>query len=326
MWKKYSSIENAYNQKYIERFKPLLTTTDFYVTEKIHGANISFHFDVKTREYKVYSRNQEIEDLSLQKIDVVIKRDQIIDVLNRVIDNILNKDSQNYNSISEITFFGEYCGGYYNGLEDGVIIQKTEYCSKNKILFFDIKIYDTQDNEYYIDFKDFLSYFSPFHEFMVPILAQHLTFEEALEYNNAYETNVPNLTGEQNLKEYQMICEGNVIRPAIELKKGSHRFIIKNKNSEHSDIKIATKQEQGEFKHSEIVNYLTPSRFESARSKLILTNSNPPDQEIIQEVIKDIIEEYMKGHKIEKFEKDELKQIKKLLGRSIYPLLKDIIN
>lgn len=326
MWKKYSSIENAYNQKYIERFRPLLATTDFYITEKIHGANISFHFDVKTREYKVYSRNQEIEDLSLQEIDVVIKRDKIIDVLNRVIDDILNKDSQNYNSISEITFFGEYCGGFYNGLKDGVVIQRAEYCSKNKILFFDIKIHDTQDNECYVDFKDFLSYFSPFHEFIVPVLAQHLTFKEALEYNNAYETNVPNLIGEQNLKEHQMICEGNVIRPAIELKMGSHRFIIKNKNSEHSDIKIATKQEQGEFKHSEIVNYLTPSRFESARSKLILTNSNPSNQEIIQEVIKDVIEEYMRGHKIEEFEKDELKQIKKLLGRSIYPLLKDFIN
>lgn len=326
MWKKYSSIENAYNQKYIERFEPLLATTDFYITEKIHGANISFHFDVKTREYKVYSRNQEIEDLSLQEIDVVIKRDKIIDVLNRVIDDILNKDSQNYNSISEITFFGEYCGGFYNGLKDGVVIQRAEYCSKNKILFFDIKIHDTQDNECYVDFKDFLSYFSPFHEFIVPVLAQHLTFKEAFEYNNAYETNVPNLIGEQNLKEHQMICEGNVIRPAIELKMGSHRFIIKNKNSEHSDIKIATKQEQGEFKHSEIVNYLTPSRFESARSKLILTNSNPSNQEIIQEVIKDVIEEYMRGHKIEEFEKDELKQIKKLLGRSIYPLLKDFIN
>lgn len=326
MWKKYSSIENAYNQKYIERFEPLLATTDFYITEKIHGANISFHFDTKTREYKVYSRNQEIEDLSLQEIDVVIKRDKIIDVLNRVIDDILNKDSQNYNSISEITFFGEYCGGFYNGLKDGVVIQRAEYCSKNKILFFDIKIHDTQDNECYVDFKDFLSYFSPFHEFIVPVLAQHLTFKEALEYNNAYETNVPNLIGEQNLKEHQMICEGNVIRPAIELKMGSHRFIIKNKNSEHSDIKIATKQEQGEFKHSEIVNYLTPSRFESARSKLILTNSNPSNQEIIQEVIKDVIEEYMRGHKIEEFEKDELKQIKKLLGRSIYPLLKDFIN
>lgn len=326
MWKKYSSIENAYNQKYIERFEPLLATTDFYITEKIHGANISFHFDTKTREYKVYSRNQEIEDLSLQEIDVVIKRDKIIDVLNRVIDDILNKDSQNYNSISEITFFGEYCGGFYNGLKDGVVIQRAEYCSKNKILFFDIKIHDTQDNECYVDFKDFLSYFSPFHEFIVPVLAQHLTFKEAFEYNNAYETNVPNLIGEQNLKEHQMICEGNVIRPAIELKMGSHRFIIKNKNSEHSDIKIATKQEQGEFKHSEIVNYLTPSRFESARSKLILTNSNPSNQEIIQEVIKDVIEEYMRGHKIEEFEKDELKQIKKLLGRSIYPLLKDFIN
>lgn len=326
MWKKYSSIENAYNQQYIERFRPLLTTTDFYITEKIHGANISFHFDTKTREYKVYSRKQEIEDLSLQEIDVVIKRDKIIDVLNRVIDDILNKDSQNYNSISEITFFGEYCGGFYNGLKDGVVIQRAEYCSKNKILFFDIKIHDIHDNGCYVDFKDFLSYFSPFHEFIVPVLAQHLTFKEALEYNNAYETNVPNLIGEQNLKEHQMICEGNVIRPAIELKMGSHRFIIKNKNSEHSDIKIATKQEQGEFKHSEIVNYLTPSRFESARSKLILTNPNPSNQEIIQEVIEDVIGEYMRGHKIEEFEKDELKQIKKLLGRSIYPLLKDFIN
>jgi hypothetical protein len=47
-FKKYNSIENSYREKFLEKIKSIVPPTEkWVVTEKIHGSNFSFIYDVE---------------------------------------------------------------------------------------------------------------------------------------------------------------------------------------------------------------------------------------------------------------------------------------
>lgn len=59
-FKKFSSLENTYREKSIERIRNSeIAGKDFFVTEKIHGANFAFYWDGS--EVRVASRNQFVD-------------------------------------------------------------------------------------------------------------------------------------------------------------------------------------------------------------------------------------------------------------------------
>lgn len=316
MWSKYPSIENSYKEKFIEYCKSMLLKPEnhditFYITEKIHGCNISFHFDKVEQEMTIFSRNQRIDEAAFG-LDKVLKRDNILQILHELIE-------QKYNTANEITFYGEYFGGFYNKESDGKKVQNIEYCSENKIMFFDIKVDDEFEN-----FEKVIETFSQHPKLLIPILKCNLSFNDALKYPNRYETIVPNILENKNKKDQECICEGNIIRPSRELKIGLHRFILKNKNETHSDYKLDTKDHSKDtlkqtYNIEKVETYLTPARVESAKSKLMLEyNGEIPTNILMREVINDIINDYIKDAGQENVCKDEIKFYKKRLGGVVY--------
>ncbi len=247
---KYNSIDNHYITKNInwskEYYKHIIGSTKFSVTEKIHGANISFYF-TPNNPVKIFSRNQEIIGFDFQKASEVIQKTiaNLFSIQNYV-------DKNNYT----VRLFGEVFG---KGIQKGV-----DYGSCHRIRFFDVMLDDLykcqQDAEEFMKLLNLLKYFTN-------ILGIFDTLDDALAFNEQFDSTYNDI--EDN------ICEGIVIKPYnnVLIDQNGVMFYLKKKNEkfiEKAQMKARNKKEvraEAVFWHNEFLCYIHKERLESVFSK-----------------------------------------------------------
>jgi Rnl2 family RNA ligase len=266
--KKLGLSENDFSK--IEKFK-------WVVTEKVHGANFSFIYqdtDLKFAKRKEYLKWTD-DFFGFQLI------------VNKLEDNLLRLFEHLSNEITgeKYIVYGELFGGKYphpevkpiqdlHAIQTGVYYTPAiEFCA------FDIAIETNgPDSKYYLDYESSLAYFKQFGIFHAqPLLIGK--FNEAMNFNIRINSTIPKEFKLPELKNN--LIEGVVIKPFNQTDNILFtRPIVKLKNPEfdeedkfHEAEKwsyipdISSKSHDLSFIVTELKNYVTQNRLESAISK-----------------------------------------------------------
>jgi len=329
--KKYSSIENSYQDEFIQKIiERGFDEGEFVVQEKVHGANLSFWCDGST--IKCAKRTEFIapdDTFYAYSHEALLKkyRSSILGVFKDI-----RRERPN---ISSIAIFGELFGGGYphQAVErdrSAVAIQKgIYYCPNNEFYGFDILV----DGEDYLSVDKVNELFEKFNFFYAQTLFQG-SFKEALQYPNLFESKVPSLLGLPLLEHN--FCEGVVIKPVVfRAFPQSSRIIIKNKNDKWRENKKHNKLVLEQDKISdiantlseEITNYVTENRFNNVVSKIGEVSTSDFGK-IISLYNLDVMEDFLKDYKSEfsVLEKKEQKLIKKSLNNAASKLIRDSLS
>lgn len=231
---KFSSIENTYQKKYLDRVNYFLAQEFqseqpmFCVTEKVHGSNLSI---IKTEDsYKLAKRSGFVEDN-----EKFYNAREVVASLESNLENLFNFLKEGSSEVTQITIYGEIFGGSYNHpdverISSAVKVQKgVMYSPDNHFLAFGLRI-----NDKYQPKSEMYNLFTKFEIPFLPILKIG-SLESCLEYPNSFQTRVPEMLGLPKIEDN--ICEGVVIEPyeqAIILPTGS-RLILKNKNEKFKE-------------------------------------------------------------------------------------------
>lgn len=266
-FKKYSSIENSYREKFVDRIKELYPNELFLVQEKVHGANFSVHGNNTNFEVKFAKRTAFIQQ-NEKFYDYQLLVRWLDDVMLRLFTNDYDK-----NNCKTVSIYGEIYGGNYPGIKTDVSqVQKGVLYSPNiEFIAFDMKV----DGKY-LSYHEFAGVMERYNiPYSRPIFYGSL--DECLEYPNTYNSLIPLMHGLEPLKEN--ICEGNVIRPINSLfLPNKERVILKNKNEKFTEKH--KKKPKKSFKPKEhlaahvveIINeadvYVTENRLNNVLSKI----------------------------------------------------------
>lgn len=241
-FRKYNSIENSYQQKFVEKsFYNLDGYNDFIVQEKIHGANFAFYvsenwikcakrtgFILEWEDF--FNYDKVLEDNSFSLIE-------------------LQKE------IGDCIVFGELFGGS--------VQKEVFYCTEKKFYAFDI-IVDWN----YLTVDECVSLFDK-HGFLYAKVLKRGTMQECFEYDvNQNSLLASELSPE--LPKYLNgvnIMEGVVIRPNESKFIGESRIIFKKKTEWFSEKKAPDKVafDTSSFEQYEI--YITKPRLDNIVSK-----------------------------------------------------------
>ncbi len=293
MFIKYPSIENHYQEKWINRFIDEfgndLITASYIVTEKLHGANIQLIFFPGEENFSIASRNQ-LTDGGFYNVG------SILDTLDLTFVNaIANKQ----NTI--VHLYGEVIGP---GIQKGV-----DYGNTKQLRFFDMRIGTglLTQQQFFAAFADNL-------EIVVPVIGHYNNLADAM----AVEIKINSLLSD---KEDNKI-EGVVIKPwdKIFYNTNGSLFYIKKKNEEFLESKNREHKPKVEWSapvnewRTVFLGYLNEERVESVYSK----EGRIDDQKLIGKylglVVQDAITTFEKEEDFDRelFEKNELKYIFKL--------------
>lgn len=227
--KPYSSINNSSNQEYMDKVKAL-DIKEWFVTEKIHGSNLSVIVNDNVILYAL--KEGDLINDYFYNFEYTMKP------LEEKYKELYQYLKSKYN-ITEIRVVGEFAGGGYPHVDTEHLIntnyrlvqQEVYYAPFNFHYVFDILI-----NGIYLDFNEVWELCLAFNlNFAKPLFRG--TLDECLEYPN--DTN--SVIADEFMPDFPInnnIREGNVIRPRYEtrLPNGS-RVIIKHKNDKFSEIK-----------------------------------------------------------------------------------------
>ena len=272
-FKKYSSIENSYREKEIEKIVTNGFASDdieYIVTEKVHGTHLSLLSD--RNDVKVAKRTSILNDAELSKFyDADIMYDKYKDNIKELAKYIIDKYDAN-----EVQIFGEHFGGIYNDeTEKGYskIQKEVQYIPFTDFIVFDILLKNNY-KDVFMNWDEVKNLSNKFGLKIVPELFRG-TFEEALEYPNEFITKVPELYGLEPIEGN--ICEGVVIKPLKDLRLPTgDRVILKNKNdkfkekgkvkkSKNKAVKTLTDDEKRRVQ--EITRYFEENRIQNVLSK-----------------------------------------------------------
>jgi Rnl2 family RNA ligase len=322
-FKKYSSITNSYNEKYLAKIKEYgFDKETYYVTEKVHGANFAIYYDGD--KFRIASRTQFLADdcnfYGCQRLLPDLKKKIAI----------FCKKNSTYGCIKDIVVFGELCGGKYPHKD----VKISEHAKKvqghvwyhpdNIFYAFDIKI-----NDIYIDNLDFQIICMNYEIFNAKQLFQG-TLQECLNFNNAYQTTIPDKFWLPKIEDN--ICEGNVIKPVTPLFfPNGERVILKNKNQRFSEIshkkdKTNEKKELSERANkllAELLTYVTENRLNNVISKIGEVTIKD-FSEVIKQFSADILNEFMNNNdeEMKYLENEEQKILRKTMNSKASTLIR----
>lgn len=334
MFKKYSSITNHYDKKFVDRIKLELKDEIFVATEKIHGANFSFIHNLEDGVLNVAKRSGIIQSgenfYNWEYIDC------------NVFENIRNsiayiKKLYPYMDIKSIQFIGELYGGNYphNNVEkikEFSPIQKgVYYYNKIGVMIFDMLITYKKDSEY-------KTFYMPFNQVedvcrrhnipLVPII-------KTGKINELLEIDVENIKS-QVYKYHELpeiddnVVEGIVIKPyEKDVWFGMHRVIIKKKGSKFKEKQRIRKpkiEKQLTDEQNKVLNklleYVNVNRIHNLKSKIGEDEFNfKKFGKIMGMLNKDILEEYERENK-NTLDKKEWKQVTKEMNKFTSNLLR----
>jgi Rnl2 family RNA ligase len=308
MFKKYSSIENHYRQKYIlnclSQF-PELQDCKYSIREKVDGANVQFLFK-KGQKMRVGKRSSFLNDGdSFFNIWTAIEKNQ--ECLNRFQEFA---DEGDY----EIRVYGELYGPNING--------RVDYGPKQDLLFFDIELDGQMVSQR--KFEEILNLLGLM-EKAVPLLGYANNLQDALAVPCDFDSKVLGI--ENNASE------GIVIKPyekEYTMGNGS-RFILKKKSEKFKEKESKGKAPKVEENlPQEVVSlmlnfrgYVNKNRVLSVFSKHGEIQEPKEIGKYIQLVMDDAKEDFLKDHAIpEGLEKKVEKKIFNV-GGHVVNLLKE---
>ncbi len=297
MFKKYSSLENHYNSKFIEKLYSLgLTGGEWVAREKIHGTNFSLIIERdKVTCAKRTGPILPVEDFYGYEI-VLKKYDKAIKGVQEVMDSISTSVPVTYQ------VFGEFAGG---GIQKGV-----DYGEKD-FYVFDIIINTESGDTYYMSDYEMQDFCNTFGFKMAPMLGRG-TFDALIMIPNDLDSVLAayNVTASEDLVEANNCvfdanvigdntAEGYVLKPCFPkwLPNGA-RVAIKCKNSKFSEKKKSDKPIKAKVELSEADNklvgilacYVTLNRVNNVISKI--GEIGPKDfGKVMGLTVQDILEE-----------------------------------
>lgn len=289
-FKKYSSIENSYNNKYISKFvnqHPELLTAYYIVREKIDGANIQIVFSPNSKP-RFGKRSQFLpENSNFFNIDKIWE-DCSQDF------EVLQSDCDYLNTT--VRLYGEIAG---NGIQNRV-----RYGNK-RLFIFDMFIDDKRIDQCDFDMKMRLWGLT---KYMCPVIGTFNSLNEALVVNETFNSKV--------LNEENNPAEGVVIRPFLRdfLIDDKELFILKKK-SEHFNDKMKT-LDLGKEVNMDVINfnviyksYINENRIKDTISKLGPIEDKKKIGEYIRFILDDAKTDFLKDHDISIIEEKQRKEI-----------------
>lgn len=335
-YKKYTSIENLYRDKYRNYIIMLGYTTSnilYQVTEKIHGAN--FQFIVKGKGIFIGKKTSLLIEKNQKKF---YRSDIIFDKYKEDIKKLSDYIKTQFNNVNTVRIYGELFGGAYQHPDveknnEAVRVQKgIWYCPFNDFAIFDISIESVEEKErQFLNQNWVVETVKKFNLKHVPVIATNLTFDEAIK--------IPNDSLSQVYKFYDLpeikdnIIEGVVIKPVepLYLNNGD-RVILKNKNEKHSEnnnsknktTKTINMTKQMKEVYEDLQSRITENRLKNVISHIGHIKQNEFGK-LLAEMNKDVIEEHIKESNIslnEIKEKNNRKVITKMLNGDIATLIR----
>ena len=287
-FKKFSSLENTYKQKSVDRVKNSdLGSSEFFVTEKVHGANFCFYCDGV--DIKVASRNQFVDGSFYNCQEVVDLNKEKIFALQKPIG-------------SDIQVFGELCG-------QG--IRKEINYGEKKFLAFDLVIDVSAINK-----KEAFSLFKEFNIDTVPFIGL-MSLDEALSLEVEFESNAG--TG---------VTEGIVIEPVNPSFIGESRVYFKKKSKAFSEKKNESKEkikavisDKDKDKLSDLLQYVNSSRLSNVISKIGLV-----EWKDFGKLTGLLSQDAMNESEIEKQDFDDWNSVKKYLSKECADIVREYLK
>ena len=330
-FKKYSSIENSFDDAFMEKVHNHTPAgTRFVVQEKVHGSNCSFLCDGQQIQFaKRTAVVADGEDFYQWQELAERYRERIYKAFGMI------KDC--FSDLQSIIVYGEMFGGVYPHKEVKRIgamsaIQKgVYYCPGHDFYGFDIYVY-TPNKAFYLDVDTANHIFAQAGYLYAEPLFEG-TLDECLAFPNAFPSNIYR---HFNLPEIEdNICEGVVIRPKgpLYIPDGT-RIIIKSKNArfaEKKGVKHASKVPRAvPDEVSELFTlaeaYFTAPRLDNVKSH-IGEVSFPRDLGRVSGLLaKDILEDFLKEHAEDynNLAKQEQKTLNGLLNKRAIDFIKGI--
>jgi Rnl2 family RNA ligase len=355
-FKKYSSIENHYNKKTIDHIIDYIKLNDlqdmkWYVDEKVHGANFSFIItsdELTGTHIQCAKRNGLLEPDELFYNYQQIKEKYTPNII-KLYTILKNK----YPSLIKVSIFGEIFGGGYphkniERVKDAIQVQKgVYYCPHNDFyafdinldIHFDINLSTKESGGKYLGVLEARELFESCGFVYGKILFSG-SFEEVLNYNNTFQTTVPEYYGLPPIENN--IAEGIVIRPAHTLYTyNGSRIILKSKTSKFSEIIKANNTKKPN--NTKIQQDLNPIIYEIASTFDNYINENRLNNVLSKEsafthtnyakisglMLKDILEEYMKIEdttSYDSLEKKDKTDLHKYLNNKCIKFIRDNIT
>lgn len=262
--KPYNKIEET-STKWSNDYKKV---KEWAVTEKVHGSNFSFVYNVNENEMKYAKRNGLIANdehfFNYQSI-LPDTNPKIMHIVHEILEenNNKNQDINQNKNIKKIIVFGELFGGVYPNMKTKFKqIQAGIYYSPNiHFIAFDIYIeYDNSNISNYLDFATSIQYLKNAKLLYVEPLAIFSSYEKACFYKLGFNTTIPAKLGLPELPVNK--AEGIVIRSMTD------RFIIKKKILEFSETIYSDNSVKTGDKKSIGMAMLTENRLNNAISKV----------------------------------------------------------
>lgn len=339
-FKKYSSIVNANNQRVIEKILTSPIANDrWYVTEKIHGANVSILIEVNENDeldIKLAKRSGVIGNT--QNFFTIHLREFELKLMGTMVYKIMkNMDISSEMELKSINIFGEWFGGYYphkevKQMHDRKTVQKgIAYSPDVHFAPFDILVND----EIYLSFEEKQTIFKSLKilepEIIILDVLKTGTFKECYEYDINFNSMIPKKIGLPELEDN--IVEGIVIKYCgrrIRGKKSSpNHFKKKNKKFtemyKHKHLRTSGKEiSEDQIKFVKfIVQCATENRVDNVISKYgdvshkdIGTLIKLTNEDIIKEAHNEIPEV------VEKLNKKDIRNLMKRINKNIAMIVK----
>lgn len=332
-FKKYNSIENHYQENFINKIKEANSglSVQWFVTEKIHGCNAQISYDGK--EVKYGKRTSYVENEKFYNIKEVLGqyKDKLIMYYNQL--EILGLE------LDKVIFFGELFGGSYphpdvpRNTKCSQVQKGVYYTPNHEFKLFDICI-TFKDGEYrYLSGYDFINTCKTFGLPHVPVLDANISLEKALAFKNDGESRVYSEYGLPQIQDN--IMEGIVIRAWYSdlWISPEHRAIIKSKNDRFKEV---SHQKKKVVEHKDVPEhiqnilndlslYVTPQRVENVIShfgEISLSQFG----EILKAVNLDVLEDFEKDNNVfNTLEKNELNFVRKQLSVQVARVAKPVI-
>ena len=327
-FKKYNSIENAYQKEVLEQIIIHGFEKETYIVqEKVHGANFSFFTDGKV--VKIAKRTDFIHEN-----ETFYNAQKVAEKYHDKVLQLFEKVKEQFEAIETLVIYGELFGGHYNHkdvvpIKEAIKVQKgIDYIPDNDFYAFDIKLNGT----HYLDVTTANTFFEAMHFFYAITLFEG-TLEEALKFPNEFHSKIPDWLGLPALEDN--ITEGVIIRPAqVKYFGNGSRVILKNKNEKWSE-KPKVKKDKTAHKEvvftdnaqavwEEIQTYITTNRLYNVLSK---EGEFTPKMmgKITGLFAQDILTDFMKeqAESFNTLEKEEQKGITKRLNNAIIKMIKE---
>jgi len=302
-FRKFCEIENSYREKYIAILREYgYDKLKWHVSEKIDGAN--FQFIATNDEVRVASRNQFVDETFYNCGEVI----------ERYADKILRLKQVHFPDAEQIAVYGELYG---RGIQNKVF-----YTEGKDFAAFELQVDGVVQN---VETESAILTSAGIP--MVPSFGIFDDLDQALAFNNSFNSKLTERHTNIEYKEGENLAEGLVLKPTKPVYTGNgSRVILKNKNK-----KFAEKSRKKKKKFNEpnpfipvVEQYVNENRMNAVLSKE--GEVTPKDfGRIIKLMSEDVIKDMVKDGDLPENWKtqDEFKQVGKGVTQVVSKFLRE---